>query len=104
VKIDWSEPAVTDLESIREYIGKDSEYYAARFIGRIIGAVERLQYSPELGRRVPEAEEKEGNIRELLFRNYRIMYRAEPQRVLVLTIIHAARDISLQEPKPWDVI
>lgn len=104
MKIEWAEPAVTDLESIREYIGKDSEYYAARFISRIIVAVERLTHSPEMGRRVPEAEEKEGNIRELLFRNYRIMYRAEPQRILVLTIIHAARDISLQEPKPWDVV
>jgi toxin ParE1/3/4 len=104
VKIEWSEPAVADLESIREYIGKDSEYYAARYIGMIIVAVERLEHSPEMGRRVPEAEEKEGNIRELLFRNYRIMYRAEPQRILVLTIIHAARDISLRKPKPWDIV
>lgn len=104
MKIEWSEPAVTDLENIREYIGKDSEYYAARFISRIIVAVERLIPSPEMGRRVPEAEEKEGNIRELLFRNYRIMYRAEPQRILVLTIIHSARDVSSQEQKPWDVV
>ena len=54
-----------------------------------------------MGRRVPEAEED--NIREILFQNYRIMYRAEPQRILVLVVIHAARDLSLKEPKPWDV-
>ncbi|MCK4448034.1 MAG: type II toxin-antitoxin system RelE/ParE family toxin [Candidatus Marinimicrobia bacterium] len=101
MKIEWTEPALSDLESIRDYIGKDSEYYASRFIGRIIEAVERLEQFPEMGRRVPEAEED--NIREILFQNYRIMYRAEPQRILVLVVIHAARDLSLKEPKPWDV-
>jgi hypothetical protein len=36
MKIEWTEPAISDLESIRDYIGRDSEYYASRFIGRII--------------------------------------------------------------------
>ncbi len=42
--IEWSESAVADLAGIREYIGGDSEYYAARFIERIIEAVERLEF------------------------------------------------------------
>lgn len=33
MKIEWTEPALSDLESIRVYIRKDSEYYASRFIG-----------------------------------------------------------------------
>lgn len=103
MKIEWTEPALSDLEGIRKYIGRDSEYYASRFIERIIAAVERLEIFPDMGRRVPEAEGGD-NIRELLFQNYRIMYRVELQRILLLTIIHAARDISLKEPKPWDVI
>jgi plasmid stabilization system protein ParE len=90
------------LEGVRDYIGRGSIYYASRFIGRIIEAVERLVYFPEMGRKVPEAEEE--NIRELLFQNYRIMYRTETQSILVLTVIHAARDISLKKPKPWDVV
>ncbi|MDI6688096.1 MAG: type II toxin-antitoxin system RelE/ParE family toxin [Desulfobacterales bacterium] len=101
MKIEWTEPAISDLEGIRDYIGKDSEYYASRFIGRIIEAVEMLVYSPEMGRRIPETEEE--NLRELLFQNYRIMYRSESNRILVLTVIHAARDISQKEPKPWNV-
>ena len=100
--IEWTEPAISDLEGIRDYIGRDSKYYASRFIGKIIEAVERLIHFPGMGRIVPEAEEE--NIRELLFHNYRIMYRTETQSILVLTVIHAARDISLKEPKPWDVV
>ena len=50
---------MTDMESIREYIRKDSEYYAARFIGKIINAVERLEQFPKMDRKVPEAEEED---------------------------------------------
>lgn len=102
MKIEWTEPAVADLESIRDYIKKDSEYYASRFVERIIEAVENLKRFPEIGRIVPEAEEE--NIRELLFYNYRIMYRLETERILILTIIHGARDLSRKRPKPWEVI
>lgn len=27
MKIEWTEPALLDLESIRDYIRRDSEYY-----------------------------------------------------------------------------
>jgi len=91
-----------DLESIRDYIRRDSEYYASRFAEQIIEGVESLGKFPEMGRNVPEAEED--NIRELLFYNYRIMCRVEAKRILILTIIHAARDLSQKKPKPWEVI
>lgn len=101
MKIEWTEPALSDLESIRDYIKKDSEYYATRFVERIIKAVETLEKFPEMGRSVPEAEEE--NIREILFHNYRIMYRAETKRILILAILHGARDLSQKKPKPWDI-
>jgi plasmid stabilization system protein ParE len=75
---------------------------ANRFAERIIEAAESLQSLPQRGRRVPEANSE--SIRELLFGNYRIIYRVEPTRVLVMTVIHAARDLAGIEPKPWDVL
>ena len=57
MRILWTEPSLQDLESIRDYIKRDSEYYASLFIERIIEVVERLETFPEMGRRVPEAEE-----------------------------------------------
>jgi len=101
MKLDWTEPAVLDLESIRDYITKDSAYYAARFVARIIEAAETLPNHPRIGRAVPEAEDEA--IRELLFQNYRIIYRVESDRILVLTVIHGGRDMSSLEPKPWDI-
>lgn len=100
--IEWTEPAVLDLESIWNYIRRDSEYYATRFIEKIIEAVEKLERFPKIGRLVPEAEEE--NIRELLFYNYRIIYRIEEKRILILTVIHGVRDLSKKKPKPWEII
>lgn len=102
MKIEWTEPALLDLESIRDYIRRDSEYYATRFVERIIEAVENLEKFPEIGRNVPEAENE--NIREILFYNYRIMYRVETERILILTVIHGARDLSQKRHKPWNVV
>lgn len=101
MKIEWTEPAVMDLQSIRDYISRDSEYYAARFVETVIEAVQILIKLPKIGRHVPESEDE--NIRELLLHNYRIIYRAESERILILAIIHGARDFSQSECNPWDV-
>jgi plasmid stabilization system protein ParE len=102
MKIEWTEPAVTDLQGIRDYIGRDSEYYAARFVERAIEAVEILGKLPKMGRHVPESEDK--NIRELLLHNYRIIYRAESERILILGVMHGARDFTQAQSRPWDVV
>ena len=36
--------------------------------------------------------------------NYRIIYRVETDRILVLTLIHGARDLSQRKTKPWDIV
>ena len=49
MKIEWTEPAILDLDGIRNYIARDSEYYASRFVGKIVKAVEKLEEFPENG-------------------------------------------------------
>ena len=102
MKIEWTEPAISDPQYIRDYIAKDSEYFAARFVERIIGRVDVLPDSPEMGRAVTEADDK--NIRELIYQKYRIMYRVEKERILILAIIHGGRDLSIIQSKPWEII
>jgi toxin ParE1/3/4 len=101
MKIEWTEPAELDLKSIRDYIKRDSEYYATRFVEKVIEATETLKKLHKIGRHVPESEDE--NIRELLLHNYRIIYRTEPERILILSIIHGARDLSKPQNKPWDI-
>ena len=68
MELEWTEPALDDLEDIRDHIGKDSPYYARRFIERIFDAIEKLQDHPRMGRPVPEADQDD--VRELIFQGY----------------------------------
>jgi addiction module RelE/StbE family toxin len=87
----WTEPALADLEAIHDFIAKDSEYYASSFLQELIGQAEKLLIFPEMGRIVPEYGMK--GIRELIFQNYRIIYRLEEDFTTILTIIHGKREL-----------
>ena len=102
MKIEWTEPAISDLRHIRDYIAKDSEYFSARFIEKIINRIDVLPDFPEMGRVVTKTGDK--GIRELICQKYRIMYRIEKERILILAIIHGGRDLSIIETKPWEII
>ena len=62
-----------------------------------------LAEHPKIGRRVPEAEERE-DVRELIFQSYRVIYLVEAEQVHILTVIHGSRDVGGQAGKPWEVV
>ena len=99
MRIDWTEPARDDLRDLTTYIAQDSPGNAQRFAGQLVAAVERLFQFPESGRRVPEAS---SDLRELIFRDYRIIYRPElPERILIVAIVHGHRDLTQSDQPPW---
>lgn len=100
MRIKWTVPAVESLRNLHGYIAKDSEVYASNFIQRIIFAVDKLAHFPRIGRVVPEADEE--TIRELLYHNYRIIYRIKSEVIEILTIIHGRRDLGSLKPPPWE--
>jgi len=102
MRIEWTEVAIDDLRAIRDYIARDSRFYAARFVDRLLEATDVLVQFPDLGRHVPEAGPRT-DIRELIFRSYRIIYLSRPDAVFVLTVLHGNRDLSQLTPKPWDI-
>lgn len=103
VKVVWSDSAVADLECIVEYIAQDSEHYAADFAEKALKAVEKLGTFPRIGRVVLEYNRED--IRELVFQNYRIIYKVEPEGVAIATIVHASRDLMRwYPPEAWDVV
>ena len=72
MRITWSDVAEADLDDLYDYIARDVPYYAKQFVDRLIEAVGALHDHPRLGRRVPEAEDRE-DVRELLFQVYRVI-------------------------------
>jgi len=99
MKVAWSETAIADLVAIHDYIARDSQHYAQRFVERLIAAVEPLESFPQLGRVVPEGD---GRHRELLVASYRIIYRVQDQEIFIVTVVHGSRDLAGADEKPWE--
>lgn len=100
MRVEWSDCARDDLDDLVRFISRDSALYARLFGKRIVLAARRLQHFPESGRMIPEVEDK--TLREIIVQGYRVMYRLEPGRVLVLAVMHGSRDVSGMMAKPWD--
>ena len=88
-EVRWTIQAADDFEAIVKFIASDSKHYAQLFAADILEIVERLGVFPELGRIVPETHMPE--IREILFGNYRIIYRLKLDIVEILTVYHRSR-------------
>ena len=91
-KIIWADSAVSDLESIAEFISRDSAAYASASVQRVLAAARSLAHQPEMGRWVPELNDEA--IREIFIHNYRLVYRISANRIEILAIIHGKRDFS----------
>ena len=91
-KLIWTEPSLSDLQAIFDYISKDSEYYASIFISEIIESAEKLIDFPKMGRIVPEYQQND--IREILVQSYRVIYQLEQNQILILTVIHGRRELT----------
>jgi addiction module RelE/StbE family toxin len=93
VKIIWTQRSLTDLKSIAEYISKDSIKYASLVLERIIDITKYLETNPKIGRMVPEIG-RNSKIREIIFGNYRIIYKiAGNLTVHILTVHHSAKKL-----------
>lgn len=84
MKVLWTEQAYARLASIYDYLARDNADAAARVVDEIINRTDRLEKYPRRGRRVPELSDP--NLRELVYLNYRIVYRVRKNTVEVVTI------------------
>lgn len=100
MRVEWSDFARDDLDDLVRYTSRDSAFYARRFGQKVVLATRRLREFPESGRTIPKAEDK--TLREIIVQGYRVMYRLETTRVLILAVMHGSRDVAGQEKKPWE--
>jgi plasmid stabilization system protein ParE len=92
-RVRWTEPAWSNLEAAAAYIAQDSPRYAASFVRETRDAARSLRQFANRGRVVPEIGDPA--VRELfVFRQtYRMLYRVLDTEVLILALIHGARDL-----------
>jgi addiction module RelE/StbE family toxin len=91
MQIEFSNHSLDDLSDIKNFIKKDSEYYANEFIDKIFDAVFTLSDFPEIGRIVPEFNMPD--VRELIFKNYRIVYKIKDNLIYIVSVMHGSRNL-----------
>ena len=68
----WSREALDDIDSIAEYICRDSLYHAQQVVERLFDLGEFLREYPQIGRVVPELGDSQ--VRECFLYSYRLIY------------------------------
>ena len=96
MKLIWTKEALEQLIEIDEFISKDSRERAAKFVDEIIEHAEStLPNGPYIGRIVPEIDNPD--IRELIFKKYRIVYRITKNKIEILTVFEGHKLLRTDE-------
>ncbi len=97
-RVVWSPRAVSQLESICDYIALDSPTYARIFAQKVLSIVKLLPLYPQTGRMVPEYNLPD--LREKIYGDYRIVYRIAESTIEIAAICHGARQLERVLPDP----
>jgi len=93
-QIFWTGPALDDLRDIRDYVSRDDPAAAKKLAEKIRNGVLRLEDHPLSGRVVPELSGLD--YREVIVAPYRIVYAVKKDRVIILRVWHARRELLAQ--------
>ncbi|MBA4320365.1 MAG: plasmid stabilization protein, partial [Flavobacterium sp.] len=95
MKLIWTKEALLRLQDIEEYISKDNPVAAIEFVDKLISVAETLTDNPARGRVVPELSIE--SIRELIHKNYRIVYLVKKNSIDILTVFEGHQLLKKEE-------
>ena len=83
----WTDPALSDLDSIADYIAVENPGAASAVVERVFVHIGKLEQHPELG---PVPKEFEGSrYRHLVEPPCRIFYRPDGDKVYILHVMRS---------------
>ncbi len=85
----WSQESLDDIDSIAEYISRDSLYHAQQVVEEIFERGDDLISQPKSGRKVPELNDP--LVRECFIYSYRLIYEIQDTVIHILGVIHGQR-------------
>ena len=98
MKVSFSDSALEDLESIKEYyLDLEVPEVGGDFVAAIFEHIETLTDHPDIGRVVPEFNEK--HIRELIHPPFRVVYLRRQTSIQIVRVWRRERLLSLSEDK-----
>ncbi|MBL7128814.1 MAG: type II toxin-antitoxin system RelE/ParE family toxin [Ignavibacteria bacterium] len=95
MRVVWTNEALERLIEIEGFIAQDSPQRAERFVDYLIKQGESISKNPNIGRIVPEISNPD--IRELIAKKYRIVYRVKKSIIEILTVFEGHRLLRIDE-------
>jgi plasmid stabilization system protein ParE len=93
--VDITATAQRDIQYNHDYIARDKPQAADRWARLIEKRIMQLETFPEKFEVIPQAADLGVEYRHAIEGNYRIIYRIEGARVVVIRVFHAARLLDL---------
>lgn len=92
MEIVWTIQALRKLNEFVDYIAQDDLATAEKWALKLMMKTDQLIEQPESGRIIPEYNEP--NLRELIYGNYRVIYRIskEENTIYIQTLWHVRQD------------
>ncbi len=84
MKIKWTKEALFNIQEIEDFIAQDNPIATIKLTDKIISLADSLSNFPKKGRIVPELSIS--SIREILYKNYRIVYLTKKTSIIILTV------------------
>jgi len=89
LRVDWTDRALVDLVVIADYISTADPDSAKRWVTRLFEAGLQAGQFPLAGRKVPERGRDD--LREVIVKRYRIIYRVREDSIRVLTVFDSRK-------------
>lgn len=89
MRVIWAPRAIVRATEIGAYFAAERPNSARRWVKELFALAAGLRRHPRVGRKVPEAGRDE--LRQVLHGKYRLIYRIERTRLVVLTVRHCRR-------------
>ena len=90
-QIIWTEPALSDLDAMAEYIALDKLSAAIQLVRKFFASTDRLEQFPESGRKPPELNKS--RYLEIIVNPCRIFYRIEGDIIYILYVMRSERKL-----------
>lgn len=102
MRVVWSLLALERVQAIAEEVAGERPATVMRWVRALFKRVHQLRQYPQSGRIAPDFARPE--IRQLPYPPYRIIYRVEGARVLILTVRHGRQeDLDAADVEGMDV-
>lgn len=88
-EIIWSDPALSDLDAVADYIALENPVAASELVKRIFDHVEQLAKHPESGSRPQEL--RRSRYRQIVEPPCRVFYRYDGYKVFIVYVMRSER-------------